>query len=326
MQSVLAKKNKGAIYRTLKAREKAQAAMESLRGQRSVVEIASHWQVNPDELLQWQHTLVDRAASLFGEDASAAGVQLAHIQQANEALIHQVFVQMDAKENLQESSNALHRLIAHQDQRKEQERKRLALEIHDELGQNLLAVRIDISMLQERTRVRHPRLHRRVGMVLANIDSAIKASRSMINELRPFELELGLPAVAKWQLNRFARMTGIAVQLEIGGFDEDSASLSDELTLTLFRVLQESLDNVAQRAGANHVGVTLRRNEAGVELVVQDDGKGARRGAVRAEDNLVLAAMCERVNALGGELSMDHPRGGGTRLHSWVPVPHDEPA
>jgi signal transduction histidine kinase len=324
MQSILAKQSKAAVYRALSPREKAQAAMETLRGQRSVFDIAKHWQVNPDDLLQWQHTLVDKASGLFGDEENTVSVQLAQVQQANEALIHQVFAQMDAKEDLQQSSNYLHRLIAHQDQRKEEASKRLALEIHDELGQNLLAVRIDISMLQDRTRVRHPHLHRRVGVVLANIDSAIKASRSMINELRPFELELGLPAVMQWQIKRFERLTGVATQLAIDGFDEDCSGLCDELTLTVFRILQESLCNVVQHAKAHCVSVSLRHMGTGIELVVQDDGVGVKRSALRDGGSFGLATMRERVGNLGGELSFDTPGDGGTRLHAWIPLPPAE--
>jgi signal transduction histidine kinase len=324
MQTLLAKRNSGAVYRSLSARDKAQAALETLRGQRSVVDIAQHWHVKPDDLLNWQHTLVERAPSLFGEPECAASVQLAHVQQVNEALIHQVFAQMDAKEDLQQSSLDLHRVIAHQDQRKEEASKRLALEIHDELGQNLLAVRIDISMLQDRTRVRHPHLHRRVGVVLANIDSAIKASRSMINELRPFELELGLPAVVQWQLNRFERLAGVTTHLEIDGFDDNCNSLNDDLTLTQFRVLQEYLGNVAQYAEATEVGVSLRRTEARVELLLEDDG-GGKRDTLPVGQRCWLAAMRERLNALGGELSVDNPPGGGTRLQSWIPLPNAKP-
>ncbi len=320
MQSILAKQNSGATHRSLSPRDKAQAALETLRGQRSVIEIARHWQVNPDDLLQWQHTLVDRAAGLFGEEGSAASIELADVRLANEALIHQVFVQMDAKDDLQQSSQQLHRLIAHQDQRKEAERKRLAVGIHDDLAQNLLAIRIDISMLQDRTRVRHPQLHRRVSVVLANIDCAIRASRAMINELRPFELELGLPAVVQWQLNRFEQLTGLAVELEIAGFDDECFNLGDDVTLTIFRILQDSLCNVAQHAEASRVQVRLHRTDAGVALVVQDDGVGAKRSVLRDEASFGLATMRERLGALGGSLQLDTPRGGGTCFRSWIPL------
>jgi signal transduction histidine kinase len=321
MQSILAKMNRGKVHRPLNPREKAQAALETLRGARSVIEIADHWQVNPDDLLKWQHTLVERASSLFGDEESSASVQLGYVKLVNEALIQQIFAQIDAKEDLQQSASDLHRLIAHQDQQKEEERKRLALEIHDELGQNLLAIRIDISMLQDRTRVRHPQLHRRVGVVLANVDCAVKASRSIINDLRPFELELGLAAAVQWQMNRFERATGLAVQLSILGFDDDSASIGDAVTLSVFRTLQESLANVSQDASASCVGVTLRLGEGGVSLMVVDNGVGATRGAMSNGENFGLAGMRERASALGGHVEAEYLAGGGTRLLSWIPLP-----
>lgn len=325
MNSTPATSRKNARLRTLSANQKAQAALETLRGKRSVQAIAHHWGVDPADLLQWQHTLVERASSLFGTQEGEANVQLAQAQIANEALISKVFEQMDARDSLQQSATTLHRLLAHQDQIKEEERKRIAREIHDDLGQNLLAIRIDISMLQDRTRVRHPRLHRRVCMVLSNIDSAIKSIRSIINDLRPFELELGLPAAVQWQLNRFEKMTGMPVQLHIDGFDDDSTKLDDDVILAVFRILQEALSNVARHAQASRVDVCLCHSDQGVQLVVQDDGIGANSDVLRAGGSLGLVGMRERLGALGGELSFDSSGGRGTRLRSWIPLPLQRP-
>ncbi len=321
MSSISAKLKKGAACRTLSATQKAEAALETLRGARSVHEIASHWGVDPAHLLQWQHTLVDRASTLFGEPQSEADQQLAQAKMANEALIHKVFEQMDARDSLQQSATILHRLLAHQDQIKEEERKRIAREIHDDLGQNLLAIRIDISMLQNRTRVRHPHLHQRVGVVLANIDGAIQSIRSIINDLRPFELELGLPAALQWQVNRFNRMTGTTARLEVDGFQDDSAALEDDVTLTVFRILQESLSNVIQHANASKVEVQLCRDDSGVRLVVQDDGVGATQLALQGCGSLGLIGMRERLSAHGGELTLENLDSGGIRLQLWIPLP-----
>jgi signal transduction histidine kinase len=321
MNAIPSISRKASLHRTLSASQKAEAALETLRGVRSVHEIAKRWDVNPAQLLQWQHTLVDQASSLFGEPENAANNQLAQAQLANEALILKVFEQMDEQDNLQQSTTTLHRLLAHQDQIKEDERKRIAREIHDDLGQNLLAIRIDISMLQDRTRVRHPRLHQRVSLVLANIDGAIRSIRSIINDLRPFELELGLPAALQWQVNRFKRMTGTEAQLEVNGFDEDIAALADEVTLTVFRILQESLSNIVQHANASNVDVHLCRSEDGVRLVVQDDGVGATELALTGGGSLGLIGMRERLGALGGDLILENLDSGGIRLELWIPVP-----
>lgn len=321
MSSITANMSEAAPARTLSAGQKAEAALETLRGARSVREIAAHWGVEPAELLRWQHTLVERAHTLFDEQGKPASMRLKQAQLANEALICKVFEQMDARYVLQQSATKLHRLLAHQDQLNEAERKRLAVKIHNELGQNLLAIRIDISMLQDRTRARHPRLHRRVGTVLANIDSAVRASRSIINDLRPFELELGLPAAVQWLMNRFERTTGLAVRLEVDGLGDDSAAIGDGAILTLFRTLQEWLASVAEDASANRVGVSLRRLADGVQLAVEDDGAGAMRGSMSGGDNVGLAGMRERAGALGGQLRVERLAGGGTRLLAWIPLP-----
>lgn len=321
MSLITANTRKAAPARTLSAGQKAEAALETLRGTRSVRDIAAHWGVEPAELLHWQHTLVERAHTLFGEQGRPASTRLKQAQLANEALISKVFEQMDARDVLQQSATNLHRLLAQQDQLNEAERKRLAIEIHDELGQNLLAIRIDISMLQDRTRERHPQLHRRVGMVLANIDSAVRASRSIINDLRPFELELGLPAAVQWLMNRFERTTGRAVRLDIDGLGDDSAALGDGAILNLFRTLQEWLAHVIQDASASCVGVSLRRLADGVQLVVEDNGAGAMGAPMPDGDSVGLAGMRERASALGGQLCVERLAGGGTRLQTWIPLP-----
>ncbi len=321
MNSITANTRRAVPVRTLSASQKAEAALETLRGARSVRDIAAHWGVEPADLLNWQHTLVEQAHTLFGTQGQPAGARLKQAQLANEALISKVFEQMDARDVLQRSATNLHRLLAHQDRLTEAERKRVALEIHDELGQNLLAIRIDISMLQDRTRVRHPRLHRRVGMVLANIDSAVKASRSIINELRPFELELGLPAAVQWLIKRFESSTGLAVQLAVDGLGDDCAAIGDGVILNLFRTLQECLASVAQDGSATSVGVTLRRLAHSVLLVVEDNGSGAMWVSMADADGVEVAAMRERAGALGGQLCVERLAGGGTRLQTSIPLP-----
>lgn len=320
MKTILATQHGDQRSRILDAEQKAKAALEALRGQRSITDIAQDWGVDPSELLKWQCTLVEGAASLFGKKTPAPQEELVRVRQVNNALISTVFEQMELRESLQLSASSLHRLLAYQEEVKEQERKRIAKEIHDELGQTLLAIRLDIAMLQDRTRVRHPHLHRRVGMVIDNIDGAIQSVKAMINELRPFELELGLPAALNWQVNRFQRSAGIATSLQIEDFPDDGPVLADTIILAFFRLLQEGLNNVARHARASEVRIRLKRSELGIEMFVNDNGVGTTPASLRASKGFGLIALAERLKDLDGTLSVDTPLVGGTCLYGFIPI------
>src|SRR5690606_17258009 len=118
-------------------------------------------------------------------------------------------------DELRRSKQLLQELATHQEAIKEEERKRIAREIHDELGQNLLALRIDASMLHARTGGLHPRLHEKAQHALEQIDTTIKSVRTIINDLRPPVLDLGLLAAIEWQVKEFVRRNGIACKLKV---------------------------------------------------------------------------------------------------------------
>ena len=223
------------------------------------------------------------------------------------------------KEALQQSKNSLQQLLAHQEKTKEEERKRIAREIHDDLGQNLMALRIDISILHERTARTHPRLHSRVDMALRNIDATVKSVRSIINNLRPFELELGLQAAIEWQLTAFQRSSGIACQLSIdeGTFTD---ALDDAVTLVVFRILQEALTNIARHSRATRAVVALSWNQHRFSMTVSDNGVGTAADARKKVNSFGIMGMMERASAHGGELSIDSGSGGGTVLSVSIPV------
>ncbi len=239
--------------------------------------------------------------------------------QINEALIFKIFECQRVEEALQQSKNRLQQLVAHQEQIKEEERKRIAREIHDELGQNLLALRIDISMLHARTSQGHPRLHKWLGVVLANLDATIKSVRSIINDLRPFELELGLQAAVEWQLKGFERISGIACRLTIAETTFVQA-LSDEQTLAVFRILQESLSNIARHSRATEAEVTLSQSKHTFSMTVKDNGVGTNLDDRRKATSFGIVGIRERVSSLGGDLSIDSGGGKGTVLSINLPV------
>lgn len=263
-----------------------------------------------------------RAAKEPGPSQSRPEAHLSQLtagqMQVNEALIFKIFECQRVEEALQQSKNRLQQLVAHQEQIKEEERKRIAREIHDDLGQNLLALRIDISMLHARTGLGHKRLHKWAGVVLDNLDATIKSVRSIINDLRPFELELGLQAAVEWQLRAFERISGIACRLTIA----DAAfvqALSDEQTLAVFRILQESLSNIARHSRATEAEVTLSRSRRTFSMTVKDNGVGTNTGDRRKASSFGIVGIRERISSLGGELTIDGD-GMGTVLSIAIPV------
>ncbi|RJG06008.1 PAS domain S-box protein [Noviherbaspirillum cavernae] len=224
-------------------------------------------------------------------------------------------------EELKRSHELLRDLTSYQDRIKEDERKRIAREIHDELGQTLLALRIDVSMLDARTGKSHPRLNTRVREALLHIDATVKTIRTIINNLRPAVLDLGLAAAIEWQVADFGRRTGIACSLTMdhGDFNVDNA-----IATTLFRILQESLTNVIRHANATRVAIELRRECDRLVMRIEDNGIGMRRKSPRAANAFGLVGIEERVLALDGEFSIDSAPGRGTTLSILIPLPQSE--
>jgi signal transduction histidine kinase len=219
--------------------------------------------------------------------------------------------------NLQQSNLKLRELAAHADNIKEGERKRIAREIHDDLGQNLLALRIEADQLASRTGDRHPRLHVRAQRTLDQIDSTIKSVRQIINDLRPNVLDLGLNAAVDWQIEQFQRRTGIPCKL----FENDKdIRVSDRCATALFRILQESLTNVTRHANASRVEVDLLVDGNRLLMSVRDNARGLPTRGGHKPGSFGLVGIEERVKILGGRCSIGRGPQGGTSVSVSVPL------
>lgn len=236
-----------------------------------------------------------------------------------EQLEHEVAERKRAELQLKQSEELLRQLAAYQERVKEDERKRIAREIHDELGQNLMALRIDISMLQARTASSHPLLHQKASQVLLHIDEAIKSVRTIINNLRPSVLDLGLNAALEWQVSEFERRTGISCDLIIDAQDASAYDLDDQRATALFRILQESLSNVARHAQASMVSIRLQRQGEYLVMKIADNGVGIYPGCRRKPNSFGLLGIGERISSLGGEFNVDSVPGQGTTLTVSIP-------
>jgi signal transduction histidine kinase len=217
---------------------------------------------------------------------------------------------------LQKNNDNLRRLAAHAESIKESERKRIAREIHDDLGQNLLALRIEVDLLASRTNKRHPRLHSRARWMLEQIDATIKSVRQIINDLRPHVLDLGLTAAVDWQITEFQRRTGLVCELVSHNHD---LHVSDRCATTLFRILQESLTNVSRHARATAVRVELAVDPESISMTVSDNGIGLQK-AGQKPGSFGLVGIEERVRILGGKCVITSRPNAGTTVHVAIPA------
>jgi signal transduction histidine kinase len=223
----------------------------------------------------------------------------------------------ESQTKLQLSHQKLRRLADHAYQIKEMERKRIAREIHDDLGQSLLALRIETELLAGRTKGSHSHLHKRARATLQQIDTTIKSVRQIINDLRPTVLDLGLSAAVEWQVNQFQRRTGIECELQD---DHGEIALPDHSATAFFRILQESLTNIVRHAKATHVKVELRLNGGWLSLTVRDNGCGLPPGGRNKYGSFGLVGIEERIVILGGTCAVFSEPDGGTTVMVSAPV------
>lgn len=222
-------------------------------------------------------------------------------------------------DELRQSKQLLRELATHQELIKEEERKRIAREIHDELGQNLLALRIDASMLHARTASAHPKLNEKAAYALRHIDATIKSVRSIINDLRPPVLDLGLQAAIEWQIDEFRRRSGIHCTMLVENEHHDR-HLEERCATALFRILQESLTNIMRHAQASYAQVELRCDDACFLMRIADNGIGMPQDIDINPKSFGLQGIRERVRMLGGQLRIDSEPGHGTTLNVSIPV------
>jgi signal transduction histidine kinase len=223
----------------------------------------------------------------------------------------------ESQSKLQLSHYKLRRLADHAYQIKEMERKRIAREIHDDLGQSLLALRIETELLAGRTRGSHKLLHRRAQATLLQIDTTIKSVRQIINDLRPTVLDLGLSAAVEWQVSQFQRRTGIRCEVRD---DHGDIALPDHSATAFFRILQESLTNIVRHANATEVTVELRLNGDWLTLTVKDNGCGLPPGGHNKFGSFGLVGIEERIIILSGTCAVFSEPEGGTTVVVSAPV------
>jgi PAS domain S-box-containing protein len=222
-----------------------------------------------------------------------------------------------AEDELQESRWKLQAMYRDLQNAREEERLRIAREIHDEMGQNLTALRIDLEWLHKKLQPDQISLFRKVESMAAVVEQSIEMVRRISSDLRPAVLDsLGLSAAIEWYVADFEKRTEIQCELVM---EPKEIRPSQPLSIELFRILQEALTNVARHSQASSVLIALKQQRDNLTLRVIDNGIGIPEDKVTDQCSFGLQGIRERASALGGELTIKGLADEGTAIRITVP-------
>ncbi len=248
------------------------------------------------------------------EAVAAASVPLA-------ALIERLSSETELRRReseLRKSREMLRNLARRIDQLREDERKAIARELHDQMGSDLTSLKFDLQFLREQTAAANE-------IAVSYLDSAERVVASMAGNLRDLATRLrpaildvyGLPAGIEWLARDFEKRSQCTMRIEI---DDKDPGLDERQTIALFRICQESLTNVLRHARADHVSVSLQTVGGNIQLVVEDNGKGIDETFLRSSQRLGIIGMQERARSVGAKMTITGRANGGTRITVTVPA------
>ncbi len=224
------------------------------------------------------------------------------------------------RQRTEAAEEELRRLSRQLVQTQEQERKSISRELHDEIGQMLTALRMELRNLQEVRSAPEGQFNEKLNDAKRLAEQSLRAVRDMAAGLRPAVLDdLGLGAAIQWQAREFARHAGVPVNVQLDGALTD---LPDQYRTCIYRVVQEALTNCARHAHASTIQVSIDRRDDQILVTVQDDGIGFNASAIRAR-GLGLIGIQERIKELGGEFKLSSWPAKGTALAASIPISRD---
>jgi PAS domain S-box-containing protein len=219
------------------------------------------------------------------------------------------------------SRQHLRELAAQLETAREEERKHIAREVHDELGQVLTALRMDVSLLRLRFGALDPQLAGKVQDMKHLVDRGIQGVRNVATNLRPAALDMGLIAALEWLCNESSSRTDIPCILRM---NQDEFDLDEARAVVVFRIVQESITNIARYAQATQINIDLAQNGDELRVTVQDDGQGFDPAQAAGKKSFGLLGMRERALALGGRLDIQSAPQQGTTIALTIPL-HTQP-
>jgi PAS domain S-box-containing protein len=223
----------------------------------------------------------------------------------------------EAQQKLEHSRHELRKLSEHLQEIRENERKRISREVHDELGQSLTALKLDLAWLRKRPAVDEDVQGRLDGMEVVVSDLMTRVKK-IAADLRPGVLDdLGLAAAVEWEIAKFREHSGVIVQFSI---IPSELEVDESIAVAVFRILQEGLTNIARHSNAGTVTVDIIKDDSSIRLTIKDDGIGIRTDDMSRKDSFGLLGIRERVIPLGGTFEVEGTPGTGTCLKVFLPL------
>ena len=223
------------------------------------------------------------------------------------------------EEELQKSLEQLQQLSEHIEQARENERLNISRELHDDLGQALTAVKIDLEIIKQQTS--DIVVKEKLDNVKALVGNTIKSVQRITSQLRPEIIDdLGLEAAIDWYTKEFSKRYGIEVFLDI----DSEIPISKDKSLPLFRIVQESLTNIARHARAKHVEILLNKQGDVIQLVVADNGVGITEDEINSKKSFGIMSMSERTASLGGSFEISRGNDFGSKILVTFPINKDK--
>jgi PAS domain S-box-containing protein len=233
------------------------------------------------------------------------------------AFIRDITKRKKAESSLQESSEQLRELSRHLQKAREEERLHIAREIHDELGQQLTGLKLSLAWLQKKADPENL-VKAKFDETLSLLDDTVKSVRRITSELRPSLIDdLGLNAALDWQVAEFGKRMDIEIEYT-NSFDD--VDINPDISIGLFRILQESLTNIAKHALATKIKINISHVNDAVHLVVADDGKGFNTTVKQHQLTFGLIGIKERISMLQGKCHVFSEPGSGTKIEVNIPL------
>lgn len=230
-----------------------------------------------------------------------------------------ISAEREVEEKLMATQAELRSLASHLLQVREDERRQVSREIHDELGQALTAIDMELRFMARKHDSSPSETRSRIDAILGQSAETLKVVQRIASELRPGVLDhLGLGAAIEWLARDFSQRSGIEAAAEIG---IDESLIGEKTATALFRITQEAMTNAARHAHASKVGISLRQRAKRIELEVSDDGIGITDAQASGPRAFGLLGIRERARELGGESAIRGEPGAGTRLSVAIPIP-----
>jgi signal transduction histidine kinase len=251
----------------------------------------------------------EQGQAIYGEEGDVISL---------EGFITDITERKNAEKKLRNSHNQLRSLAERLQMIREEERATVAREIHDDLGQALTALKMDIAWMKKNSGMTEEMRASKMDVMLRLTDSTIQTVKRIATELRPGILDdLGLVSAIEWQTKEFQNRSGIECNFEIF---VDEFALEDDISIAVFRIFQESLTNIARHSGATKVTVTIKEAGDYLQVEITDNGVGISEKQISSSKSLGIIGMNERVSVFRGKLTISRAAEGGTAVRVYIPV------